>query len=62
MEAASVPAAAAPPGRRRKRGLSERRLATLRELQSIAGDRDKLRGFLRRSSMLEGLARSTALA
>jgi 3-(3-hydroxy-phenyl)propionate hydroxylase len=40
----------------------ERRLATLRELQGIAGDRDKLRGFLRRSSMLEGLARSAALA
>jgi 3-(3-hydroxy-phenyl)propionate hydroxylase len=40
----------------------ERRLVTLHELQNIAGDRDKLRDFLRRSSMLEGLARSAALA
>ena len=38
-----------------------RRRATLKELQTIAGDREKLRTFLRRSSMLEGLARSAAL-
>jgi 2-polyprenyl-6-methoxyphenol hydroxylase-like FAD-dependent oxidoreductase len=40
----------------------ERRLATLRELQAITGDRERLREFLRRSSMLEGLARAAAIA
>jgi 2-polyprenyl-6-methoxyphenol hydroxylase-like FAD-dependent oxidoreductase len=40
----------------------ERRRATLRELQAIIADRDKHRAFLRRSSMLEGLARSAALS
>jgi 3-(3-hydroxy-phenyl)propionate hydroxylase len=39
----------------------ERRRATLRELQAIIADRDKHRAFLRRSSMLEGLARSAVL-
>src|SRR5215470_11661921 len=39
----------------------ERRLATLRDLQDITRDREKHRAFLRRSSMLEGLARSAAL-
>jgi 3-(3-hydroxy-phenyl)propionate hydroxylase len=40
----------------------ERRRATLRELQAIIADREKHRTFLRRSSMLEGLARSAALS
>jgi 2-polyprenyl-6-methoxyphenol hydroxylase-like FAD-dependent oxidoreductase len=40
----------------------ERRLATLRELQVITSDRERLREFLRRSSMLEGLARAAAIA
>jgi len=40
----------------------ERRRATLKELQTIIADRDKHRAFLRRSSMLEGLARSAALS
>jgi 2-polyprenyl-6-methoxyphenol hydroxylase-like FAD-dependent oxidoreductase len=39
----------------------ERRRATLKELQAIIDDREKHRAFLRRSSMLEGLARSAAL-
>jgi 2-polyprenyl-6-methoxyphenol hydroxylase-like FAD-dependent oxidoreductase len=39
----------------------ERRRATLKELQAIIADREKHRAFLRRSSMLEGLARSAAL-
>jgi 2-polyprenyl-6-methoxyphenol hydroxylase-like FAD-dependent oxidoreductase len=39
----------------------ERRLATLRELQAITRDRERLREFLRRSSMLEGLARAAAI-
>jgi 3-(3-hydroxy-phenyl)propionate hydroxylase len=38
-----------------------RRRATLDELQAIAADRERLRAFLRRSSMLEGLARSAAV-
>jgi 3-(3-hydroxy-phenyl)propionate hydroxylase len=40
----------------------ERRRATLKELQAIIADREKHRAFLRRSSMLEGLARSAALS
>ncbi len=40
----------------------ERRRATLKELQAIIADGDKHRAFLRRSSMLEGLARSAALS
>ncbi len=40
----------------------ERRRATLRDLQAITRDREKLRAFLRRSSMLEGLARAAAIA
>jgi 2-polyprenyl-6-methoxyphenol hydroxylase-like FAD-dependent oxidoreductase len=40
----------------------ERRLATLRDLQAIIRDRERLREFLRRSSMLEGLARAAAIA
>jgi 2-polyprenyl-6-methoxyphenol hydroxylase-like FAD-dependent oxidoreductase len=39
-----------------------RRLATLRDLQAITRDRERLREFLRRSSMLEGLARAAAIA
>jgi 2-polyprenyl-6-methoxyphenol hydroxylase-like FAD-dependent oxidoreductase len=39
----------------------ERRLATLRDLQAITRDRERLREFLRRSSMLEGLARAAAI-
>jgi 3-(3-hydroxy-phenyl)propionate hydroxylase len=40
----------------------QRRLATLRDLQAITRDRERLREFLRRSSMLEGLARAAAIA
>ena len=40
------------PGRRRE---------LLKELQATADDREKLRAFLRRSSMLEGLAKSAAI-
>jgi len=39
----------------------ERRLATLRDLQAITRDRERLRDFLRRSSMLEGLERAAAI-
>jgi 2-polyprenyl-6-methoxyphenol hydroxylase-like FAD-dependent oxidoreductase len=39
-----------------------RRLETLRDLQAITHDRERLRAFLRRSSMLEGLARAAALS
>lgn len=38
-----------------------RRRELLRDLQATANDRDKLRTFLRRSSMLEGLAKSAAI-
>ncbi len=38
-----------------------RRRELLRELQATASDREKLRSFLRRSSMLEGLAKAAAL-
>jgi 3-(3-hydroxy-phenyl)propionate hydroxylase len=38
-----------------------RRRELLRELQAIAADRDKLRTFLRRSSMLEGLEKAAAI-
>jgi 3-(3-hydroxy-phenyl)propionate hydroxylase len=38
-----------------------RRRELLRDLQAIANDRKKLRTFLRRSSMLEGLAKSAAI-
>src|SRR5262245_4273549 len=40
----------------------QRRLAALRELQAITRDRERLRAFLRRSSMLEGLERAAAIA
>jgi 3-(3-hydroxy-phenyl)propionate hydroxylase len=40
----------------------ERRVTTLRELQAITRDRERLREFLRRSSMLEGLERAAAIA
>lgn len=40
----------------------ERRLALLRDLQAICADRAKLRDYLRRSSMIDGLARAAALA
>jgi 2-polyprenyl-6-methoxyphenol hydroxylase-like FAD-dependent oxidoreductase len=40
----------------------ERRLATLRDLQAVTRDRERLREFLRRSSMLEGLERAAAIA
>ena len=40
----------------------ERRRATLRDLQATTRDRERLREFLRRSSMLEGLARAAAIA
>jgi 3-(3-hydroxy-phenyl)propionate hydroxylase len=39
-----------------------RRRELLRDLQATAADSDRLRTFLRRSSMLEGLARSAAIA
>ncbi|MBX9773424.1 MAG: FAD-dependent monooxygenase [Xanthobacteraceae bacterium] len=39
-----------------------RRLELLRDLQATANDREKLRTFLRRSSMLEGLAKSAAIS
>jgi 2-polyprenyl-6-methoxyphenol hydroxylase-like FAD-dependent oxidoreductase len=39
-----------------------RRRELLKELQATANDREKLRAFLRRSSMLEGLAKSAAIA
>jgi 3-(3-hydroxy-phenyl)propionate hydroxylase len=39
-----------------------RRRETLQGLQAIAKDREKLRDFLRRSSMLEGLERSAAIS
>lgn len=38
-----------------------RRRELLRDLQATVADRDKLRTFLRRSSMLEGLARAAAI-
>ncbi len=38
-----------------------RRIELLRELQATANDREKLRSFLWRSSMLEGLAKSAAI-
>ena len=38
-----------------------RRRELLRDLQATANDREKLRTFLRRSSMLEGLAKSAAI-
>ena len=40
----------------------ERRRAMLQELQQICADRDRLRAYLRRSSMFEGLARAAAIA
>jgi 2-polyprenyl-6-methoxyphenol hydroxylase-like FAD-dependent oxidoreductase len=40
----------------------ERRRALLKDLQAICADREKLRGYLRRSSMIEGLARAAALS
>jgi 2-polyprenyl-6-methoxyphenol hydroxylase-like FAD-dependent oxidoreductase len=39
-----------------------RRRELLKELQATANDREKLRAFLRRSSMLEGLAKSAAIS
>ena len=39
----------------------ERRRTLLRDLQAITQDRDKLRAYLRRSSMIDGLARAAAL-
>jgi 3-(3-hydroxy-phenyl)propionate hydroxylase len=39
----------------------ERRRALLRDLQATTMDRDKLRAYLRRSSMIDGLARAAAL-
>jgi len=39
----------------------ERRHALLKELQSVADDREKLYAFLRRSSMLDGLDRAAAI-
>jgi 2-polyprenyl-6-methoxyphenol hydroxylase-like FAD-dependent oxidoreductase len=39
----------------------ERRRALLRDLQATVMDRDKLRSYLRRSSMIDGLARAAAL-
>jgi 3-(3-hydroxy-phenyl)propionate hydroxylase len=38
-----------------------RRRELLKDLQATANDREKLRAFLRRSSMLEGLAKSAAI-
>ena len=38
-----------------------RRLALLRDLQAICADRDRLHAYLRRSSMIDGLARAAAL-
>jgi len=38
-----------------------RRRELLRDLQATANDREKLRAFLRRSSMLEGLAKAAAI-
>jgi hypothetical protein len=35
---------------------------TLAELQATCADRDKLRAFLRRSSMLDGLDRAAAVS
>jgi 2-polyprenyl-6-methoxyphenol hydroxylase-like FAD-dependent oxidoreductase len=40
----------------------ERRRALLRDLQATTQDREKLRAYLRRSSMIDGLARAAALA
>jgi 3-(3-hydroxy-phenyl)propionate hydroxylase len=39
----------------------ERRRALLKDLQAITADRERLRAYLRRSSMLDGLARAAAL-
>jgi hypothetical protein len=39
-----------------------RRRALLRDLQATVNDREKLRTFLRRSSMLEGLAKSATIS
>jgi len=39
----------------------ERRRALLRDLQATTQDRDKLRAYLRRSSMIDGLARAAAI-
>jgi 3-(3-hydroxy-phenyl)propionate hydroxylase len=39
----------------------ERRRALLKDLQAVAADRERLRTYLRRSSMIEGLARAAAL-
>jgi 2-polyprenyl-6-methoxyphenol hydroxylase-like FAD-dependent oxidoreductase len=39
----------------------QRRRALLRDLQSITQDREKLRAYLRRSSMIDGLERAAAL-
>jgi 3-(3-hydroxy-phenyl)propionate hydroxylase len=39
-----------------------RRHELLKDLQTTANDREKLRAFLRRSSMLEGLAKSAAIS
>jgi 2-polyprenyl-6-methoxyphenol hydroxylase-like FAD-dependent oxidoreductase len=40
----------------------ERRRALLRDLQATTMDRDRLRSYLRRSSMIDGLVRAAALA
>lgn len=40
----------------------ERRRAMLQELQQICADRGRLRAYLRRSSMFDGLARAAAIA
>jgi len=39
----------------------ERRRAMLKELQQVCADRDRLRAYLRRSSMFDGLARAAAI-
>ena len=39
-----------------------RRRATLTELQAITSDRERLHGYLMRSSMIEGLRRAAAMA
>lgn len=40
----------------------ERRRTLLKDLQATTADREKLRAYLRRSSMLDGLARAAAIA
>src|SRR5262249_23356080 len=39
----------------------ERRRALLRDLQAICADAEKLRAYLRRSSMIDGLKRAAAI-